>query len=62
MSDIQEKEIKEKEKKEWGVMSIFQDTVNILISESFAIYLSSPAKWLCMVYVPAVVGAVWVPE
>ena len=36
----------------------FYDTVSALIGESFALYRSSLAKWLCMLYVPAVVGAV----
>jgi cyanate permease len=36
----------------------FYDTVSALIGESFAAYRSSVAKWLCMLYVPAVVGAV----
>ncbi len=36
----------------------FYDTVSDLIGESFAAYKLSVAKWLCMLYVPAVVGAV----
>ena len=36
----------------------FYVTVSALIGESFAAYRSSVAKWLCMLYVPAVVGAV----
>ena len=33
-------------------------TVSVFITESFALYRLSPAKWLWMLYVPAVLGAV----
>ena len=33
-------------------------TVSVFVTESFALYRLSPAKWLWMLYVPAVLGAV----